>query len=367
MGWIYKYAERYLSQRQYRWWFCSFNEYSSQNPLFSTMEHCIRFLFRLKSFVLAVGIFFGGMTKPLKAQVAIGTTDPHPSALLELSSPDLGLLLPRVSLKDSSKTGLNATYEAKQGLVVFHRTDSLIGGRGVYVFDGVSWRRLAYKWPEHEQWQWSNNGLYYGSADVFVGSSASTNNDLWLSRRIVDWDNSNYYIDPAAGSVLNELKLDSGSSIDVSLYWGRDDTGFFEPVDGVLGFSVLGHLRWFMNSEGRFGINTNTPEADFDLNGTARLGTHGSVIQGLKRLTKTYTIPVDWNQERLTISMNPAELQAMNIPETAFLQSQLRDAPSRQLRIINQGMDQNGFYCTISGIDTTIIGETFRLDFLALY
>ena len=300
-------------------------------------------------------------------QVGINTAQPDPSAILDLWSTDRGLLLPRVQLNNLSKDGLSPSIEAAEGLLVYQNTDSSFASRGLYVFDGDSWRGLAYKRPEYKQWQWSNTGLYYGSGDVYVGSSASTNNDLWLSRRLLDWDNSNYYLDPAAGSVLNEIKLDQGSTADVSLYWNRPDTGFFAPPDGVMGFSVSGQLKWFLNSEGRFGINTNAPEADLDLNGSARLGAHGSIINGIKHLTQTHTIPGDWTQETLTINMSPSELQILNIPLTAFIQAQLRDAPARRLRILSQGIDQNGFYCTIDGMDPTLLGQTFTLDFLVLY
>lgn len=322
---------------------------------------------RLKLFILVFGISLGGPSQKIQGQVGIGTTNPHPSALLDLASQDQGLLLPRVALKDATEWGLSSLGNAAPGLLVYHSADSLIGDRGLYVFDGALWRGLAFTKPDQQQWQWSNAGLHYGSGDVYVGSSASSNNDLWLSRRLLDWDNSNYYLDPGAGSVLNEIKLDQGSTADVSLYWNRPDTGFFAPPNGAMGFSVYGQLRWFLSSDGRFGINTNTPQADLDLNGTARLGAHGTIIHGIKHFTQTHSIPNDWTEETLTITMSPSELQILNIPESAHIQAQMRDAPSRELSILNQGMDQNGFYCTITGMDPTLLGQTFKLDFLALF
>ena len=316
---------------------------------------------------LLVGLALILTTHGLNAQVGIGTTQPHPSALLDLSSQDQGLLLPRVHLNNLTKAGLNAVHDAQEGLLVFHTADSLFGGRGLYLFNGAAWQRLAFASPAHQQWQWTSSGVHYGWGDVFIGSAASTNNDLWLSRRLVDWDNSNYFIDPAAGSVLNELKLDMGSAADVSLYWDRPDTGFFAPSQGAMGFSIEGHLKWFLSSEGRFGINTSTPEADFEVNGSVKLGDSGSIISGLKRFTKTYTIPTNWTQDTWVITMDLEELQALDVPTSAFLAVQLRDAPSRQLSISSQGMDQNGFYCTIAGIDTITSGQSFKLDFITLH
>ena len=76
---------------------------------------------------------------------------------------------------------------------------------------------------------WIKFWLKYWSGPVMIGASAATNNDLWISHKIIDWDNSNYFLDPGASSVLNELKLNPGSPVDVSLYWRASNTGFYAP------------------------------------------------------------------------------------------------------------------------------------------
>lgn len=303
----------------------------------------------------------------LLGQVGIGTTDPDSSAILDLFSTDRGLLLPRVQLSNLSKDGLSPAFEAREGLVVYQKTDSSFASRGLYVFDGSAWRGLSFNRPEHQQWQWSSSGLHYGSGDVYIGESASTNNNLWLSRRLLDWDNSNYFLDPAAGSVLNEVKLDAGSTADVSLYFDREDTGFFAPADGALGFSVYGHLRLFLNTQGQLGINTSSPEADLDLNGSVKLGPNSSILQGVKRFSRVYEIPLDWIDKTMEMTLDDLELATLNIPISAFIQVQMCNAPNRQLWISKQGIDQNGFYVTIAGIDSSALGQNFTLDFLALF
>jgi hypothetical protein len=300
-------------------------------------------------------------------QVGIGTTDPDPSAILDLFSPDRGLLLPRVQLSNLSKDGLSPALEAREGLLVYQRTDTLFGDRGLYVFDGSAWRGLSFNRPEYQQWQWNGSGLHYSSGDVFIGESASTNNNLWLSRRLVDWDNSNYFLDPAAGSALNEVKLDSGSTADVSLYFDREDTGFFAPAHGALGISVYGHLRLFLNTQGQLGINTSSPEADLDLNGSVKLGANSSILQGVKRFSRECAIPANWAQNTMEVTLDNQELAALNIPISAFIQVQVRNAPNREVWISKQGIDQNSFYLTLEGIGPSSIGQNFTLDFLALF
>ena len=300
-------------------------------------------------------------------QVGIGTTDPHPSAILDLWSSNRGLILPRVQLNNLSKDGLSSDFEAVEGLLVYHKTDSLFGGKGLYVFDGHLWRGLSFNRPEYQLWQWSGSGLNYSYGDVYIGSSASTNNNLWLSRRLVDWDNSNYFLDPAAGSALNEIKLDAGSTADVSLYFDRPDTGFFAPAEGALGFSISGDLRLFLSDQGQLGINTSSLEADFQVNGSVKLGPDSTVFQGFKRFSRVCEIPTNWVEDTLEVTLDDLELVELNIPNTAFIQVKVRDAPNRQLWISKQGIDQDGIYLTIAGIGPTAQGQTFTLDFLALY
>ena len=226
---------------------------------------------------------------------------------------------------------------------------------------------MAYKRPDYEQWQWTNSGLQYAAGGVYIGANAATNNDLWLSHRLIDWDNSNYYVDPAAGSVLNEIKLDPGSTSDTSLFWDRPDTGFFAPNPGSIGLSVSGILRWYLSSDGRLGINTADPQAQIDVNGSFKLGTEGSVIQGVKRFSQIHIIPYDWAQDSWTLEIDAATLAVMNIPLSANIHGQIRGTFSRQLRVLSQGIDEQGYHLTLTGINPNLQGQSLELDFLVVY
>ncbi len=73
--------------------------------------------------------------KTVQAQgVGIGTVDPDKSAILDLSSSDKGLLLPRMSLKNRS--GID---NPAKGLMVY-QTDYL---SGIYVYNGTDWTALG--------------------------------------------------------------------------------------------------------------------------------------------------------------------------------------------------------------------------------
>lgn len=167
--------------------------------------------------------------------------------------------------------------------------------------------------------------------------------------------------------MLNEIKLDAGSTADVSLYFDRPDTGFFAPAQGALGFSVSGALRLFLSDQGQLGVNTSSPGADLDINGSVKLGPHSSIFHGMKRFSRVCEIPTDWAHNTMEVTLDDLELAELNIPIAAFIEVQVRDAPNRKLWISKQGIDQDGVYLTIAGIDPSALGQNFTLDFLALF
>ena len=81
----------------------------------------------------------------IKGQVGIGTISPHPSSIVELSSLDKAMLLPRVSL--TSTTDIVTVTNPVKGLLIYNISDSGTGtGRVykdlIYLYDGVQWQAL---------------------------------------------------------------------------------------------------------------------------------------------------------------------------------------------------------------------------------
>lgn len=95
----------------------------------------------MKNFVfIAVFICFGKGT----AQVGIGTTSPNPSAILDISAVDKGVLVPQVSLVGISNTTTPIVSPAT-GLLVWNTNASITGGSGVgfYFFNGAQWIMIS--------------------------------------------------------------------------------------------------------------------------------------------------------------------------------------------------------------------------------
>ncbi len=102
----------------------------------------------------------------IMAQVGIGTILPDPSAALDITASDQGLLIPRVSLNDVSNTMLDGVNTAADGLLIWNSNAATVGGSGVgfYYFEGGTWIAIG-----------SSTG---GDADWFEEGTTSSPNSI---------------------------------------------------------------------------------------------------------------------------------------------------------------------------------------------
>ena len=103
------------------------------NQLFTFLNHYDMTL-HLRSLFVIILFAAGGS---LYAQIGIGTQTPNDNAALEITSPDKGLLIPRIDLGSSATTFLNGTGANENGMFVYH-TGTGLDGEGLYVwqYDG---------------------------------------------------------------------------------------------------------------------------------------------------------------------------------------------------------------------------------------
>ena len=87
-------------------------------------------------FFLAFGLIFGFSF----AQVGIGTTSPDASSVLEITSSNSGILIPRISLTDVSSSSPIASSPVTS-LLIWNTNATATGGEGVgfYYWDGSKW------------------------------------------------------------------------------------------------------------------------------------------------------------------------------------------------------------------------------------
>ena len=92
---------------------------------------------KLRLFSLAILSVF---SFKMAAQVGIGTTTPNASAMLDITSTNKGLLIPRVALSNISNT-TSPINNPVEGLMVWNTSNGTVGGtgKGFYYFNGSVW------------------------------------------------------------------------------------------------------------------------------------------------------------------------------------------------------------------------------------
>lgn len=233
----------------------------------------------MKKLLLLAGFF---ITKQLTfSQVGIGTITPDPSSLLEVSATDKGILIPKVFLGNVTDTMLDGTNTAAAGLLIYNTNASTTGGSGVgfYYFNGTTWERLITTATAIDDGDWVDNGadIERQSGNVYIGDTNGTNNDLYISNRIIDWDNSSYIIDPASESKLNEIEFDDGSVTDASIRFGQQDSGLYSPTSDEIAVVTNGVQRLNIGSSGVISIGNSTANTHYNLP-TSR-GTVNQILQ----------------------------------------------------------------------------------------
>lgn len=111
---------------------------------------------------------------PMIAQVGIGTTSPSAGSMLDITSADKGVLLPRVDIVDLT-TVAPIVGGATVGLLVYNTNTST--GVGYYYWDGSDWAALSDA-AVNEDWELSGNSSTTPGTSVgenYIGTSDAQN------------------------------------------------------------------------------------------------------------------------------------------------------------------------------------------------
>ncbi|WP_353776871.1 tail fiber domain-containing protein [Winogradskyella sp. 3972H.M.0a.05] len=97
------------------------------------------------------------------------------------------------------------------------------------------------------------------TGNVYIGNNPGTNNQLYISDDIIDWDDTNYFLDPDGDNRINEIQFDNGTIADPSIRFTDPDTGFFSPASTITAYSANGTEAFRMQNDGELSLGLTTP------------------------------------------------------------------------------------------------------------
>lgn len=244
---------------------------------------------RINSIIASlICILIGSTAFSQNIGVANTTITPDAQAILELRSTDKGVLLPRMTTTQANTlaTSLDA---ADDGMTVYDITT-----KQFKYWDGstLTWRILATNATVtsstlDDAYDAGGAGAGRtitgdagavvisgtGGADalttdgnVRIGLTSGTNNDLYLSDDLIDWDNQSYFIDPGSDSRMNQIEFDNGSIGNPTVWFeGDNNSGLYQPADGIVAVTINGSEAMRINAGRDMGIGTTSPNARLEV------------------------------------------------------------------------------------------------------
>lgn len=120
------------------------------------------------------------ITSALFGQVGIGTSNPNPSAILDLTSSNRGFLTPRVNL--NSATDIVTIPNPATGLFVFNTGAGSLTTKGYYYWDGTKWTRLSIADGGGNFQVGEERGYRFVIPGTFQNSAGNTNKNQMTGR-----------------------------------------------------------------------------------------------------------------------------------------------------------------------------------------
>lgn len=194
----------------------------------------------------------------LNAQVGVNATgsDPDASAMLDVSSTDKGMLIPRMTASERDLISSPA-----DGLMVYVTDDS-----SFYYYDGLAWAQIA-----GEETGFSLQDIQVTDSLTYNGQTYLWQEFLELAIEDNDQDSTNEIQNLALSGTT--LSISDGNNVDLSTV--QDNLGNHTATQNIrLNGRWLsndgGNEGIYVDANGNVGINTNNPQAKLDIRNVLR-------------------------------------------------------------------------------------------------
>lgn len=165
----------------------------------------------MKKLLFLIGGVFSSLAFGQNTGVGIGTSNPDPSAILELSASNKGFLPPRVGLE--STTDIITIPNPATGLLVFNTGIRGLSIKGYYYWDGAKWARLSYADGSGGFQVGEERGYRFVVPGTFQNSSGNTNKNQMTGRGAtqigtIQRKALSEFVDPATLPLFEGLRVD---------------------------------------------------------------------------------------------------------------------------------------------------------------
>jgi hypothetical protein len=227
------------------------------------------------------------------AQTGIGTTTPHASAKLDISSTDKGFLPPRMTSSQRA-----AIPSPAAGLMVY-QTD---GTSGLYYYGGSSWIYIINS---------STNVLPVANGGTGVTTSTGSGNVVLSTSPTLETPTissgstqypSSIVINPTTNATSKRAAIWMGN-------WGllQDFNG-----NGTQNFSMTQNYsgtyptRFFIDTEGKVGIGTSSPTEKLEVSGNVKatnfIGNGSQLSNVLTKVTGSWVLATNYNNVSFSLA-----------------------------------------------------------------
>ncbi|MFM9910891.1 MAG: hypothetical protein ACKVOW_16240 [Chitinophagaceae bacterium] len=189
----------------------------------------------------------------LAQAVGIGTNAPHPSAQLDVTSTNKGLLIPRLTLAQRG-----AIASPVLGLLIY-QTD---GVPGYYSYNGSFWSITNTQWSSVFP-----PDIFFGAGNVSIGSTISVANLNVTGDQLIYGSQPVLFFRPQTGATTSQIRF---QLTDGSNEFGITHFGNRLTLGRMVGNTIANDL--IVASDGNIGIGTTAPNAKLHINTNMMIG-----------------------------------------------------------------------------------------------